>query len=296
LSSRKVDFAGRTGLAISFALASAVVLATMDAFTKLLVQDYPVVMVAWARFGVMAMLYGALAYRSFGCRMFRPRLMRTQCLRAAAVVFATLAFYEGLVFLPLAECIAIVFIAPILTALFSGRYLQEHATAATWTALAGSFLGALLIVRPGGDLFTWAALFPLIAAVGLALYQVTTRIVTQTDDPRVTMFFSSSVAFAAFSLILPFGFAAPLSGTDFGLMLLVGVLGAAGQLMLTFAFRYAQAPLVASVGYSAIVAAAALGWLMFGHVPDAWSVLGMAIVAAFGLILVLGRRSMNKGL
>ena len=72
--------------------------------------------------------------------MFRPLSMRAQCLRAAAVVFATLAFYEGLIVLPLAECIAIVFVAPILTALISGRFLGERATSATWTALAGSFL------------------------------------------------------------------------------------------------------------------------------------------------------------
>jgi drug/metabolite transporter (DMT)-like permease len=284
----------RAGLAISFALASAVVLATMDAFTKLLVRDYPVLMVAWARFGVMAVLYGAISCRRFGWRMFRPRRMRAQCLRAAAVVFATLAFYEGLIVLPLAECIAIVFVAPILTALISGRYLGERANSATWVALAGSFLGVLLIVRPGGELFSWPALYPLIAAVGLALYQVTTRVVSQADDPRVTMFFSSIVVFTAFSLLLPLGFAAPRSGADLGLMLLVGALGAAGQLILTFAFRYAQAAVVASAGYFAIVAGVAIGWLMFGHVPDGWSLLGMAVIASFGVVLVRnGDRARN---
>jgi len=276
----------RAGLAISFALASAVVLATMDAFTKLLVRDYPVLMVGWARFGVMAVLYGVISCRRFGWQMFRPRRMRAQCVRAAAVVFATLAFYEGLIVLPLAECIAIVFVAPILTALISGRYLDERVAAATWVALAGSFLGVLLIVRPGGELFSWAALFPLTAAVGLAVYQVTTRVVSRVDDPRVTMFFSSIVVFAAFSLLLPLGFAVPRSGTDLGLMLLVGMLGAAGQLMLTFAFRYAQAAVVASVGYSAIVAAVVIGWLIFGHIPDGWSLLGMAVIASFGIVLV----------
>jgi len=289
LSAKHPDFAGRTGLAISCALASAAVLSTMDAFTKLLVQDYPVVMVAWARFGVMALLYGAISWSSFGWRLFRPQRMRVQCLRAAAVVFATLVFNEALIVLPLAECIAIVFIAPILTALYSGRYLEERATASTWVALVGSFLGVLLILRPGGDLFGPAALFPLGAAFGLAAYQVTTRIVSPVDDPRVTMFFSSSVAFAAFTLLLPLGFVAPRSGADLGLMLLVGALGAAGQLMLTFAFRYAQAPLVASVGYTAIVWSVGIGWLMFGHVPDGWSALGMAIIAGFGVLLVLRR-------
>jgi len=192
----------------------------MDAFTKLLERDYPVLTVAWARFGVMAMLYGAVSCRSFGWRMLRPQQMRMQCLRAGAVVFATLAFYQGLIFLPLTECIAIVFVAPILTALISSRYLGERATASTGAMLAGSFLGGAADRSAG-----W-------------------RIVR---------------------------------------------LGAAGQLMLTFAFRYAQAPLVASVGYTAIVAAVAIGWLMFGHVPDGWSLAGMAIIAAFAVVLVLRR-------
>jgi len=147
----------------------------------------------------------------------------------------------------------------------------------------------LLIVRPGGALFSWAALYPLAAAVGLALYQVTTRLVSRADDPRVTMFFSSIVVFTAFTLLLPLGFTAPRSTTDLGLMLLVGVLGAAGQLILTFAFRYAQAAIVASVGYSAIVAAVAIGWIMFGHVPDGWSILGMAVIALSGVLLLRGR-------
>lgn len=258
----------------------------MDACSKLLVQEYPVVMVLWARFGVMAFLYGAISWRIFGWRMFRPQRLRVQFLRAATAVFATLAFNEALIHLPLAECIAIAFIAPILTALYSGRYLGERATATTWAALVGSFFGVLLILRPGGDLFVPAALLPLIAAVGLSVYQVTTRVVSQADDPRVTMFFSSSVAFVAFSLLLPLGFAAPRSATDLGLMLLVGTLAAVGQLILAFAFRYAQAPLVASVGYTAIVWSVGIGWLMFGHVPDGWSLLGMAVIASFGVMQV----------
>ena len=276
----------RAGLAIAFALASALILSTMDAFTKLLVQEYPVVMVAWARFGVMAFLYGAISWRSFGWRIFRPQRMKAQCLRATAVVFATIVFYKGLMVLPLADCIAIVFVAPILTALISSRYLGERSSATTWAVIAASFAGLLLIVRPGSELFNWAALYPLVSAVGLAIYQVTTRAVSQADDPRVTMFFTSIVVCAAFSLTLPFSFVAPRSGTDLGLMLLIGVLGATGQLALTFAFRYAQAAVVASVGYSAIVWAAAIGWLLFGHVPDAWSTAGMAIIAVSGVVLV----------
>ena len=276
----------RASLAIVFALASALVLSAMDAISKLLVQEYPVEMVAWARFGVMALLYGAISWRSFGWRMFRPQRMRVQCLRATAVVFATIAFLKGLVVLPLADCIAIVFVAPILTALISSRYLGERASATTSAVIAASFAGVLLIMRPGSELFHWAALYPLVSAVGLAIYQVTTRVVSQTDDPRVTMFFTSIVVCAAFSLALPFSFVAPRSGTDLGLMLLIGVLGATGQLVLTFAFRYAQAAVVASVGYSAIVWAAVIGLLLFGHVPDAWSTAGMAVIAVSGVVLV----------
>jgi drug/metabolite transporter (DMT)-like permease len=282
--SEKVN--GSAGLAISFALASAMVLATMDAFAKLLVQDYPVLMVAWARFGVMAILYGAISWSSFGWRMFRPHHMRVQCIRATVVVFATLAFYNGLIVLPLAECIAIVFVSPILVALMSSRYLGERASGATWISLAGSFLGVLLIVRPGGELFSRAALFPLASAVGLALYHVTTRAVSQVDDPRVTMFFTSIVVFTAFSLVLPFGFEAPRSAMDLGLMVLIGVLGATGQLVLTFAFRYAPAAVVSTVGYSALVWAALIGWIVFDHVPDSWSLMGMVVIAVSGIVLV----------
>jgi len=279
--------ADRPGLAISYALGSSLVISTLDACVKLLARDYPILTIAWARSGIMAVLFALFSYRSFGWRMFRPQSMRAQCVRAAAAVVATLAFYEGLSHLPLAECIAIVFISPILTTLIAGRYLTERATVSTWITLAGSFFGVLMIVRPGGGLFDWTALFPLIAAVGLALYQVATRVVAEVDDARVSMFFSSIAAFAAFSLLLPFGFAAPRSGADAGLLLLTSVLAAAGQLMLTVAFRHAPAPLVASVGYSGIVVGLLLGWLIFGHVPDVWALSGMAVITAFGIMTVV---------
>lgn len=276
----------RAGYAAALTLSSSVLLSGMDACIKVLVQDYPALMVAWARFGVMALVLGLIAWRRLGLRLFRPVRPGMQLLRAAAAALATLSLYRALVTLPLAECIAIVFVAPVLTALAASRWLGERVARKTWIVLAGSLAGMLMIVKPGGAMFDWQVVFALLCALGLSGYQVTTRIVAQTDDAWVSMFFVSIVLFAVFSLAMPFAFDAPRSTGDLALMGLVGVLGAMGQLMVTIAFRHGTAAVIAALGYAGIFWSVVFGWLLFDHTPDGWAFAGMAVIAAFGVLLV----------
>jgi drug/metabolite transporter (DMT)-like permease len=274
----------KPGVAFWLTLGSSVVLAGKDAGTKILVLEYPATMVAWATYGVMALAIGMGSWR-LGARLLRPEMPGMQLLRAAVAALAVLCFYRALLYLPLGESLAIAFLAPVFTALAAARWLRERVTATTWLALAGSLAGMLMIVRPGSALFGWTALFPLGTAFGLSAYQLTTRIVAQVDDARVTMFFSSLALFLLFSLAMPFTFTAPASSGDLGLLLLVGALTAVGQLMLTFAFRYGTAAVVSALGYGGIVWGVVFGWLLFDHAPDAWALAGMGVIAASGILL-----------
>jgi drug/metabolite transporter (DMT)-like permease len=276
----------KPGVALWLTLGSSVVLAGKDAGTKILVLEYPATMVAWATYGVMTLAIGAASWRGLGPRLLQPTMPGMQLLRSAVAAFAVLCFYRSLLHLPLGESLAIAFLAPVFTALAAARWLRERVTVATWLALAGSIAGMLMIVRPGGALFGWTALYPLGTALGLSAYQLTTRVVAQVDDARVTMFFSSFVLFVLFSCAMPFTFTAPASGGDLGLLLLVGMLTAIGQMMLTFAYRYGTAAVVSALGYGGIVWGAVFGWLLFGHAPDAWAIAGMAVIAASGVLLV----------
>jgi len=276
-------------LATLFALGAAVVLPCVDAMVKLLVADYPVIMVAWVRMGLIAVVLGVVGGSQIGLRMLRPIAWRLQILRGASAVLGTVMVFLGFRAMPLAECLAIVSIAPVLANLLSQLWLDEPGDPFSWVTALASFLGVLVIARPGFGVFAVDALYPLAGAVGLAGFLTLTRAVSTRDDPRVTAFFGPLVAFLVFSTAIPTSWMIPKTPAHIALFLGIGLLAAAAQVLQTLAYRYGSTHRIAPFSYAALVVSIGVGWLVFRAVPDAWSVLGMSIIAAAGVAMVLRR-------
>ena len=276
-------------MASLFALGAALVLPCVDAMVKWLVVDYPVVMVAWVRMGLIAIVLGAIGGSQLGMRMLRPAAWRLQLLRGAAAVLGTVMVFLGFRAMPLAECLAIVSIAPVLANLFSRVWLNERGDAFSWVTALASFAGVLVIARPGFGVFALDAIYPLVGAVGLAGFLTLTRAVSSRDDPRVTAFFGPFVAFLMFSIAMPANWVAPKRATDLALFAGIGLLAAGAQVLQTLAYRYGSTHRVAPFSYAALVVSIGVGWLVFRAVPDLWSILGMSIIAIAGLAMVLRR-------
>jgi drug/metabolite transporter (DMT)-like permease len=268
------------------AVTSASLLPVVDVMVKVLVQDYSVVMLAWVRMGLSALFLGCLAAPKSGLAMFKPVAWRLQILRGCAAVLGTAMAFLGFRILPLAECLAIMFLAPVLANLMSRYFLKEPGSALSWWLALLSFAGVLVIARPGGALFSWNALLPLAGAFGLATFLMLTRAVAAHDPPWVSAFFGPFVSFLLFSLALPFYWKAPSSARDIIMFLAIGLLAAAAQFVQTIAYRLGTTHQVAPFSYLSLVFAVILGWAVFGNVPDLWSYLGMAMIAAAGLVLV----------
>jgi len=276
-------------LATLFALGAAVVLPCVDAMVKLLVADYPVIMVAWVRMGLIAVVLGVVGGSQIGLRMLRPIAWRLQILRGTSAVLGTVMVFLGFRAMPLAECLAIVSIAPVLANLLSQLWLDEPGDPFSWVTALASFLGVLVIARPGFGVFAVDALYPLAGAVGLAGFLTLTRAVSTRDDPRVTAFFGPLVAFLVFSMAVPTSWLIPKTPAHIALFLGIGLLAAAAQVLQTLAYRYGSTHRIAPFSYAALVVSIGVGWLVFRAVPDAWSVLGMSIIAAAGVAMVLRR-------
>jgi len=287
MSLRRTDDDRR--LATLYALGAALVLPCVDAMVKWLVVDYPVVMVAWARMGVIAVVLGVAGGSQIGIRMLRPSAWRLQILRGAFAVLGTMMVFFGFRAMPLAECLAIVSIAPVLANLFSRFWLDEPGDAFSWAAALASFVGVLVIARPGFGVFALDAVYPLVGAVGLAGFLTVTRAVSRRDDPRVTAFFGPLVAFLMFSTVISAHWVSPKSAAHLALFLGVGLLAAVAQVLQTLAYRHGSTHRIAPFSYAALVVSIGVGWLVFRAVPDAWSIVGMSIIATAGLAMVLRR-------
>ena len=129
----------------------------------------------------------------------------------------------------------------------------------------------------------------MIGAIGLAAFLTITRAVAGRDDPRVTAFFGPFVAFLMFSVAMPANWVAPKSLSDVILFFGIGLLAAGAQVMQAFAYRHGTTHQLAPFSYASLVVAIGVGWLVFGAVPDAWSMVGMAIIAAAGVAMVVRR-------
>ncbi|BAU74514.1 DMT family transporter [Metapseudomonas furukawaii] len=264
-----------------------VVLATFlfaghDALSKYLGGLYPVIMVVWARYLVHTLLMAGIFLPRAGLRVLRSRRPGLQVLRALSLLSTSLLFTAGLQFIPLAEATAVNFLAPVLVTALSVPLLGERVSLVQWLAVVMGFIGVLVIVHPGGELFTPAILFPLGSALGFCFYQLLTRKLAPHDSPTTSNFFAGLCNTLVMSALVPFFWQLP-NWEGWLLLLALGAAGMTAHLLLTQAFRHAAPALLAPFGYCQIVFAGLLGFLVFSHTPEASTLAGIAIICLSGL-------------
>ncbi|WP_256577050.1 MULTISPECIES: DMT family transporter [unclassified Pseudomonas] len=255
---------------------------THDALSKYLSGFYPVVMVVWARYVVHTLLMAGIFLPQSGLRVLRTRRPLLQLLRALCLLGTSLLFTTGLLYIPLAEATAVNFLAPVLVTALSVPLLGERVTRGQWLAVICGFVGVLIIVHPGGELFTLAVALPLGSALLFCFYQLLTRKLSEVDSPTTSNFFAGLCNTLVMSALVPMFWHVP-SVTHGLLMLALGGCGMTAHLFLTQAFRYAAPALLAPFGYCQIVFAGLLGWLLFAHTPSLTTVMGITVICLSGL-------------
>ena len=276
--------------ALPLVLLAGICFCTLDATAKYLIQDHSLFLVVWARYAGQALVVTPISWQRAGPRFWVTRHPATQLLRSLCLVSATLCFFGGLRYVPLAEGSAITFMAPIFAILLSIPLLGERPTRARWLAALGGFAGILILVRPGSAVFHPATLLLAGAALSNAMYQLLTRKLPH-DSPYTTLFYTALAGTAVLSAGLPFADAPQSPGwRDAVFLLMLGLLAGVGHWMFILAFQSAPASLLAPFTYVQVVWATLYGWAIFGHLPDRVSALGMAVIVASGVALVFHER------
>jgi drug/metabolite transporter (DMT)-like permease len=202
--------------------------------------------------------------------------------RGAALLGSSLFFISGLRFLPIAEASATGFVAPLFVTALSIVFLGEKVGLRRWIATAVGLIGVLIILRPGTGAFHPAAFFPLISALAWACTLIMTRMMSGTERAITTMTYSSIAGLLILSALVPFVWVTP-TWHDIAFGILIGVASTAGQWIVVLAFRYADASVLAPFSYTQLLWVSGLGYLVFGEVPDAYTITGAAFIVASGL-------------
>jgi len=217
----------------------------------------------------------------------------------ALIALAAMLLFWGLKYLPLANNTALFFVEPILLTLISALLLREDIDGHQWAAVAIGLGGALIVLRPNWAAYGPAAVLPVAAGACLAAYMALTRVVAAREDALTLAFWTGVMAALVLGGALLLGSAADLSvlelrrpRPDLWLPLAgVGAVAAVTNVLTAAALRRAAAGVLAPFQYLEIVGATALGWLMFGEIPDLLTGAGALTIIGSGLYVF----SHNRG-
>lgn len=264
--------------------------ASHDTLSKYLSAFYPIVMVVWARYVVHTLLMLVVFVpRSGFSAVVRTKRPGLQLLRALCLIGTSLLFTTGLRYIPLAEATAVNFLAPLLVTALSVPFLGERVSRGQWLAVLAGFVGVLIVVRPGGVLFTPAILLPLGSALCFGFYQLLTRKLSGIDSPTTSNFLTGIFNSLIMSALLPFFWSTP-SFVHGLFMIGLGTCGMLGHMLLTQAFRHAAPAMLAPFSYGQILFAGLYGYLIFDHTPDRYGLIGIAVICLSGLAVAWTQR------
>lgn len=272
----------RTLAGIAIALAAVLCFATLDTTTKYVSLSLPVLLALWFRYMFQAVATTVVMWPLVGRRLFQTEHPKYQCLRGALLVQTSMLAFFSLKYLPVGEFTAIVMLTPLVITLFARSQLGETVSRLRWLLVIGGFVGTLIIIRPGHDDFSWAMLMPLALVASNAGFQLLTSKLAQTEDAMTMQFYGGWVGALLSSLALPFVWQPIASWGLWGALVLLGVMATIGHLLLTLAYSRAPASTLTPFLYFQIGFAMLGGYLVFGHVPDSWALLGMLLIALCG--------------
>ena len=267
---------------VALVVAAGACFSALDATTKFVSASVPLLMALWFRYAFQAVATTVVVLPWRGTRVLRTMHPKFQVLRGALLLLSSLFAFASLRYMPVGEFTAIVMIAPLAITLLAATVLKEHVSPLRWALVAGGFAGSLIIIRPGGETFHWATLLPLGLVGSNAWFQVLTSKLARTEDPVTMHLWTGWVGALAASIALPFAWTPLQDWTMWALLCFMGLMATVGHFMLILAYQRARAATLTPYLYAQIAFAMFAGWLIFSHVPDNWSMVGMVMIAVCG--------------
>ncbi|MCR9107726.1 DMT family transporter [Marivita sp. XM-24bin2] len=267
--------------AILLMIAAIFCFSIMDATVKALAPNVGVLPALWARYAGQMLLVFVLVLPRLRT-VVRTKYPKLQFLRSLLLMSATACFFTGLSLIPLSDAAALMSTNPMLITLGAALFLGEKLGVRRIAGIVAAMIGALIIIRPGTDVFSAAALFPLGAAVCYSAYALLTRRVGADEDVWTSLFYTGFVGTILLSILVPFQWHSP-NASDVGLMVIVAMAGTTGQLALIQAFSKGEAAMLAPYSYTGLAFAAFWGIVFFAEFPDFWTVVGSLVIAGAGL-------------
>lgn len=275
-----------------------------DSIAKILGPSIPLGQLVFTRFFVQACLLVPMVVWSGMEWRLAPRVWQLVILRTILHIFGIGFMFTSLIFLPLADAVAIAFVMPFIMLLLARFVLNEEVGIHRMAACAVGFVGTLLVIQPNFLAVGWVALLPVAVAVIFALFMLTTRKIAKEADPIALQAISGAIATVVLLPVMAIGIAInfkPLSVVspnqiEWQLLVAIGVLGTLAHLLMTWSLRFAPSATVAPMQYLEIPVATLVGFWLFSEFPNRLAAVGITLTIAAGVYVVLREQATARRL
>ena len=273
-------------------LMSMFIFSAVDTQAKFLTATIDPLQVVWFR--QMGLFFGAIILLIWrGHQILRTAKLGLQIGRGTCAALSASLFIMGVSFVPLADAVAVTFIAPLLVTIMGALLLGEYVGIHRWTAVILGFFGTLVIIRPGFDSFHPALILPLIAACLFAGRQVISRFLSSSDKTETTFAYTAIASTLILSLPIPFVWSNPQTSAEILLIISMASMAAIAELLVIKALEIALVVVVSPMQYTIIIWASFYGFMVFDQLPDRYTIGGTVIIVLSGLY-TLHRERLRK--
>ena len=269
---------------IGFAILAIACFATLDTTTRHISAGFSVLVALWFRYAIQAVITTAVFWPGRGRQLLRTQHPKFQLARGSLLFACSILAFFSLKYMPVGEFTAIALLSPLVITLLAARMLNETIRPLRWVLVAGGFAGTLVIIRPGSHHFDWTVVLPLMLVATNSAFQILTSKMTKLEDPITMHFYTGWIGTALATCLLPFVWEVPQDGIVWAQLVLMGLLASIGHFLLILAYSRAPAAALTPYMYTQIGFAVLAGWVVFDHLPDQWTFVGMGLVALCGAL------------
>ena len=280
-----MNYRSKETIGIIFAIIAYFSFSILDAIQKSAVLYYSVFQLLLIKYIFVLLLSILEARRRKNITFYRSNNLKLQIIRSLLSILESGCFVLSFKYLSLASAHSIGALAPIIIVVLSVFILNEKVSTKTWMAIFVGFIGVLIIIRPGSDIFSAKSFIPLVAAFFLGLYQIATKKITEYDAPEVSLFYSSLIGIFVTSIMTLF-FWQPIYFNSLFFFIPIGVFFSLGIYFQILALNNARASIIQPFHYTLIFWAIIFGFFFYEDVPDLFTILGAIIIITSGIFVI----------
>ena len=282
----------KENLGIFFGALAFFIFATSDVLQKYATINHTIFQIIFFRYLFLLIISFVESKRKNTKFFYKTKNLKLQLARSLTSVIETVFFVSSFKYLSLASVHTVASLAPVFVIILSMLFLKEKIDKRLWSIIFFGFLGVLIILRPGFEIFDIKSLLPLGAGFFFGLYQVITKKASEYDSDETSLFFTSIFGLIIITVLL-FIYWQPFTLISFFILPLIGLMMTLAHYSLIIALARAPASKIQPFHFTLIFWAILFGYVFYNDVPDIPTLVGGFIIALTGIFVIKNQSKIN---